>query len=185
LAFSVKSYAMVSYGSCIIINDEIADSQTLVRWLESTMADPVQMANEELAAVTLKIMAIISKNDTHFAASLSRTLPRFIVRGSPSSVTVNVAAKCLAYVLQFLSQDAIITTLYTLGNVISSGNPERGLTSTSYRDKYLNSEYQTMGSAISLSLTTDEEKNQVYSSVIEATVGVAKSCGDEKVTVNL
>lgn len=182
LAFSVKADALTSFACCVTINDEIADSQILVRWLEATMGNNIQMADEELAGVTLKIMAILSKSDTHFAASLSRTLPRFIVRGSPSSLTVNVAAKCLAYTLQFLSQDAIITTLYTLGNVISSGNPERGLTAASYREKFLNTEHQTsMGSAISLSLSTEEEKYQVYAAVTEAIVGVAKSCDDEKI----
>ncbi|RPA77257.1 hypothetical protein BJ508DRAFT_364570 [Ascobolus immersus RN42] len=179
LAFSVKSYALVSYCCCALLEDSDTDVNVLVKWLESTMADPIQMADESLAAVTLKIMGILSKNDSYFAASLSRSLPRFIVRGSPSALTVRVAAHCLAYVLQFLSQDAIITTLYTLSNVLSLSNPERAV-ATNYREKYLNFD-QNMGSAISLALTSEDDKNHVFESVIEAIVGVAKSCRDEKI----
>lgn len=181
LAFSVKSYALVSYCCCVLLDDSETDANILVKWLENTMADPVQMADEALAAVTLKIMGILSKNDSYFAASLSRSLPRFIVRGSPSALTVRVAAHCLAYVLQFLSQDAIITTLYTLSNVLSLSNPDRAV-ATNYREKYLNFD-QNMGSAISLALTSEDDKNHVFESVIEAIVGVAKSCKDEKVRV--
>ena len=185
LAFSVKAFALASYCNCVILGGSAADCEVLMKWLDSTIQDVVQMADETLAGVTLKVMAIISQRDLVLASSLSRTLPRFIVRSSPSQVTVKVAAQCLAYVLQFLSQDVIITTLYTLGNVLSSGIPDRALHSGSLRDRLMPYDQQTTGSAISLALNSDEEKHHVYGSVIEAVVGVAKTCKDEKVSVVL
>lgn len=181
LAFSVKAFALASYCNCVVLSNGAADVEMLIKWLEVTMQDSIQMADETLASVTLKVMAILSESDTVFAASLSRTLPRFIVRSSPNQVTVRVAARCLAHILQFLSQDAIITTLYTLGNVLSPGNSERGLASGSLRERLLPYDQQTMGSAISLALNSDEEKQHVYTSVIEAVVGIAKTCSDDKV----
>ena len=181
LAFSVKAFALASYCNCVLLKESTADTGLLMKWLDSTIQDSVQMADETLAGVVLKVMAILSQGDPGLAASLSRTLPRFIVRNSPSQSIVGVAAKCLAFVLQFLSQDVIITTLYTLGNVLSSGIPERALHTGSLRDRLLPYDQQTTGSAISLALNSDEEKNHVYGSVIEAVVGVAKTCKDEKV----
>ena len=182
LAFSVKAFALASYCTCVVLSNSVADSELLMKWLDTTIQDPIQMADETLAGVTLKIMAILSQNDPTLAASLSRTLPRFIVRTAPSQTTVKVASQCLAFVLQFLSQDVIITTLYTLGNVLSAGNPERGLHTGTLRERLLPGGYdQQTGSAISLALNSDEEKHHVYASVIEAVVEVAKSCQDEKV----
>jgi len=182
LAFSVKAFALASYCGCVILSGSAGDRELLMKWLDSTIQDPIQMADETLAGVILKVMAIVSQRDPALASSLSRTLPRFIVRNSPSQVTVKVAAQCLAFVLKFLSQDVIITTLYTLGNVLSSGVPERALQGGSLRDRLLPYDQQTTGSAISLALNSDEEKLHVYTSVIEAVVGVAKTCKDEKVS---
>lgn len=179
LAFSVKAFALASYCNCVILSGSTRDRESLMKWLDTTIQDPIQMADETLAGATLKVMAIVSQRDPALASSLSRTLPRFIVRNSPSQATVKVAAQCLAFVLQFLSQDVIITTLYTLGNVLSSGVPERALQSGSLRPY----DQQTTGSAISLALNSDEEKLHVYASVIEAVVGVAKTCKDEKVSL--
>ncbi|RPB23833.1 hypothetical protein L211DRAFT_808851 [Terfezia boudieri ATCC MYA-4762] len=181
LAFSVKAFALASYCNCVILSGSAGNRELLMKWLDTTIQDPIQMADETLAGVTLKVMAIVSQRDPALASSLSRTLPRFIVRNSPSQVIVKVAAQCLAFVLKFLSQDVIITTLYTLGNVLSSGVPERALQGGSLRDRLLPYDQQTTGSAISLALNSDEEKLHVYASVIEAIVGVAKTCKDEKI----
>lgn len=181
LAFSVKAFALASYCNCVILSGSAGDRELLMKWLDTTIQDPIQMADEMLAGVTLKVMATVSQRDPALASSLSRLLPRFIVRNSLSQATVKVAAQCLAFVLKFLSQDGIITTLYTLGNVLSSGVPERALQGGSLRDRLLPYDQHTSGSAISLALNSDEEKLHVYASVIEAVVGVAKTCKDEKV----
>ncbi|KAF8477229.1 hypothetical protein BDZ91DRAFT_708882 [Kalaharituber pfeilii] len=181
LAFSVKAFALASYCNCVILSSSAGDHELLMRWVDATIQDPIQMADETLAGVTLKVMAIVSQRDPALASSLSRTLPRFIVRNAPSPVNVHIAAQCLAFVLKFLSQDVIITTLYTLGNVLSSGVPERALHTGSLRDRLFPYDQQTTGSAISLALNNDEEKYHVYSSVIDAVVGVARSCDDEKI----
>lgn len=184
LAFSVKAFALASYCNCVTLNSSCGDRELLMKWLDTTIQDPIQMADETLAGVTLKVMAIVSQRDPALASSLSRTLPRFIVRNSPSQATVEIAAQCLAFVLKFLSQDVVITTLYTLGNVLSSSVPERARHTDSLRDRLLPYDQQTSGSAISLALNSDEEKFHVYASVIEAVVGVAKTCKDEKVRVD-
>ncbi|EPS43151.1 hypothetical protein H072_2952 [Dactylellina haptotyla CBS 200.50] len=192
LAFSVKAYAFISFCNCVEYRqrdshtpDEIEErdeyADILVKLLESSLEEPIQMVDQDLAKTVLKIMAIVGKNDPSFAVAVIRLLPRYIVRSGAEKETVRVAGKCLARVLQTLSQDAIITTLYTLGNVLSSGNPERALAANTRERMHPEVlDANALGSAISLSLNTEEEKFLVYERVIEAIVGVACEIKDEK-----
>lgn len=191
LAFSVKAGALTSYLNCAFLNEDAADSDTLMTWLEDTLADPVQMADETLASVVLRSMALISKLSPGFAPNVSRLLPRFIVQGGARGQTISVASTCLAYVLQILSQDAIITTLYTLGNVLSSGaSNERalagGVNGDLSMDGSVNSTFyngkQSTGSSISLVISGDEDTSAVYGNVVQAICGVADCCNDPKIT---
>ncbi|KAK6587321.1 hypothetical protein PZA11_000611 [Diplocarpon coronariae] len=174
LAFSVKSGALTSYLNCTLINGDAADADILMTWLEDTLADPVQMADESLASVVLRSMALISKSYPEYAPN-----------------TIAIASASLAYVLQLLSQDAIITILYTLGNVLSSAakteralaggvngdlNMEGNVNATFYKGK------QSTGSSISLVLSGDEDTSAVYGNVIQAICGVADRCNDPKIT---
>ena len=191
LAFSVKAGALTSYLNCALLDEDAADVDTLMSWLEDTLSDPIQMADETLASVILRSMALISKISPSFAPNVSRLLPRFIVQGGSRGRTISVASTCLAYVLQILSQDAIITTLYTLGNVLSPGSsPEKALAGGANGDLAMdgsvNSAFyngkQSTGSSISLTMSGDEETSVVYGNVVQAICGVASSCNDAKIT---
>jgi phosphatidylinositol 4-kinase A len=191
LAFAVKAYVLTSYVNCVILNEGAADADVLMAWLEDTMSDPIEMADENLASVVLKCMAILARVSPTFASSLSRSLPRFIVKGGLRQQTVSVAANCLAYVLQFLSQDAVITTLYTLGNVLSSGSGERAPVAGSTPDgtlkvhpgrgDFASYDRQDSGSAISLALSGEEETATIYGNVVQAIVVVSSTCKDDKI----
>ncbi|CZR50731.1 related to phosphatidylinositol-4-kinase [Phialocephala subalpina] len=188
-AFSVKAGALTSYLNCTMLNEDAADPETLMSWLEEALADPVQMADEALASVALRSMALLCKLSPSFAPNVSRLLPRFIVQGGARGQTISVASNSLAFVLQILSQDAVITTLYTLGNVLSSGS-ERALGSGSAADMGMdgsvNSKFydgkQSNGSSISLAITGDEETSVVYGNVVLAICGIAIACNDPKIT---
>ena len=191
LAFSVKAGALTSYLNCALLNDDAADTDTLVTWLEDTLADPIQMADDTLASVVLRSMALVSKLSPGFAPNVSRLLPRFIVQGGPRGHTISVASACLAYVLQILSEDAVITTLYTLGNVLSSGSStERALAGGTNGDLTMDASInsilytgkQSTGSSISLVISGDEETSVVYGNVVEAICGIATTCNDPKIT---
>lgn len=191
LAFSVKAGALTSYLNCALLNEDAADADIIMTWLEDTLADPIQMADEILASVVLRSMALISKISPSFAPNVSRLLPRFIVQGGARGQTIAIASTCLAYVLQILSQDAVITTLYTLGNVLSSSaSADRalagGINGDMSMDGSVNSTFyngkQSTGSAISLVIGGDEDTSAVYENVIQAICGVANGCNDAKIT---
>jgi phosphatidylinositol 4-kinase len=191
LAFSVKAGALTSYLNCALLNEDAADPDILKGWLEDTLADSVQMADETLASVVLRSMALISKLSPSFAPDVSRLLPRFIVQGGSRGNTISVASTCLAYVLQILSQDSIITTLYTLGNVLSSSsNAERvlagGVNGDMGLDGSVSSAFyngkQPTGSSISLAISGEEETSVVHGNIVQAICGIATRCNDSKIT---
>ena len=184
VACAVKAAALISYLNCSRLNQDAADTDTLMAWLEETLGDPDQMADENLASVVLRLMAIICRMSPTYGASISRLLPRFIVQGRAPSHIIVTASQCLAYVLRMLSTDAVITTLYALGNVISStteqnGKAEFGLESG---DSQIYGRRGSTGSSISLQITDEEETSTVYSNVIDAICGIATACNDEKIS---
>ena len=188
LAFKVRGHALVIFLTCMIIDEEVADEDVLMSWLDNVMADPVQMANAELACIVLKCVAIVAKTSSAIASGLSRSLPRFIVQGGVQGHTAVVAAQCLASILKLLSQDAIITGLYSLGNVLSASSSENGITSTGLVNGSLGSKgsgrytQHRNSSAISLGVSGEEETLLVYAVVVRAIVTIARECANEKIT---
>ncbi len=190
LGFAVKAHTLNTFLNCIIADEEIADADTLMSWLEDAMADPVQMADDTLACVVLKSMAAVAKFSPDIAPTLSRSLPRFIVQGGIKGETVSIAARCLTSILQLLSQDAVITGLYSLGNVLSAGSSaERPIGAAALQNGVPSHQKNTgrysqhsTGSTISLDLIGDEETTTVYGNIVRAIVGIANSCCDDKIT---
>ena len=188
LAFTTKSYTLQTFLICMVINEEIADIDLLLSWLEDAMADLVQMADETLASVVLRSIAVVAKSSSSTASALRRSLPRFIVQGGMQAKTVIVAARSLAYVLRLLSPDAVITGIYSLGNVLSAGsNADRATGGGEIPNGTIHSKHNgrysqhSLGSAISLDLSGEEETSTVYGNVIRAIVTMANSCQDQKI----
>lgn len=187
LAFAVKASALTVFLICNLFNENVATSEVIMSWLDDAMNDPIQMADERLATVVLRCMAILAKLAPGYASVLSRSLPRYIVRGIPNGSTVAVAAKTLSSVLQLLSEDAVISALYTLGTVLSSGSGSEklglnGISPDGSLNVHHHEDHKARGSTISLSLGGEEDISTVYSNVMQAIVGIASTCQDDKIT---
>jgi phosphatidylinositol 4-kinase len=188
LGFAVKAHVLTSYVNCVMVDDELADAEVLMEWLDETIVDPVQMADPVLSTAVLKSMAVVATLSSDFASTLSKSLPRFIVQGGSRTEIVEVASQSLSRVLQLLSQDSIITTLYTLGNVLSSGTANIRLVADennpngSTRGQKLQLSKETTGSSISLALNGEAETSIVFQNVIKSIVVIAVNCKDEKIT---
>ncbi|PLB54298.1 phosphatidylinositol 4-kinase [Aspergillus steynii IBT 23096] len=188
LAFSVKAYAFIGYLQCVILSGNITNSEDFQGWLEDVLMDPNQMSCSELATATLKSIAIVAKMSLSGAASGSRSLLRYIVEGGVSSRSSSaISAKCLAQVLGILSQDAVITTLYSLGNVLSPGSGSENIyngqpvtEASGHGNTGLPSSRRRNGSVASISL--DGEEVIPYRSVVHAIVTIATNCRDEKIS---
>lgn len=189
-ASSVKAKVITTYLCCTVYDEDIADSDVLMSWLDSALNDPAQSSDLALASTVLKSMAVLAKVSPSTASTLGRSLPRVIVQGGFDHRTASVAAECLASVLSLLPQDAIITTLYSLGNVVSAATiTNRDATGSPSLNGHGKTPKATgvygqqhSGSAISLTPSDFEEPHHVHATVIETVVLVARNCKDEKIT---
>ena len=190
LALRARGQALTVLLNCAVA-DEDADADALRALLEASLADPVQMEHEELAATALTGLAVLAKTSPLIATSLGRSLPRVVVQGRLPRATVPVAARCLASILQLISPDAVITGLYSLGNVLSAPSAENRASTLGARKKGSlagtirgTNRYtqHTTGSAISLGVSGDDEVFVVYANVVRAIVGVAIASDDERIT---
>ncbi|KAF2832232.1 hypothetical protein CC86DRAFT_313123 [Ophiobolus disseminans] len=186
-ASSVKGKVLVTYLCCTVYDEDIAEADLLSSWLENVLDDPSQTADHDLSSTVLKSMAVLAKVSPPLASSLGRSLPRIIVQGNFDQRTTSVAADALAAVLSLLPQDAIITTLYSLGNTISAApaSDRSGVTSPlngSSRGSRTGVYNHEHGSTISLTPSDIEEPDFVHTTVVETIVSVVRNCKDEKVT---
>ncbi|KAF2405314.1 phosphatidylinositol 4-kinase-like protein STT4 [Trichodelitschia bisporula] len=195
LASAVKAEALKCFLCCSLLDDDVADKESLIAWLESTMGDPVQIADEYLASVIFKSTAILARSSPSLASSMSRLLPRIIVQGGLDPRTASAAANCLAFVLRSLPQDATMTTLYSLGNILSgpgtvqdraiSNSPllEGGVVAKPSQNGHslYHDRHTTTGSVISLGPNDGgDEYSHVHVSTIEAIVSIACSAKESK-----
>lgn len=191
LASEVKASSLRSFLCCSLIDEEVADDELLIAWLETITGDPIQMADDELAQTVLKCMAILARTSPAIASNLTRSLPRLIVQGKTTSRTALLAGECLARVLKHLSEDIVISTLYSLGNVLSSNTGADKVTGMSpffdgtgsvngnaapYASQH------PPGSAISLTISDEDEIAAVYGSIVQAIIAVATTCSNDQMT---
>lgn len=190
LAFSVKAYALEAYIHCMVIDEDIADAEILLGWLEDAVSNDVQMADLDLAIVALKGLGITARYMSDAAPTIARVPLRFIVSGTSMPVAVAHAARSLSFILRMLSQDAVITTLYSLGNILSSQSGNEKLPhvispspDTHARNGSLGSRgKRRTASVISLSMSGDEETSVICGNVAHAIVMIANSCNDSRIT---
>jgi phosphatidylinositol 4-kinase len=191
LASAVKASALKCFLCCMVLDEDVAETEVLLNWLDSVMSDQVQIADEHLASVVFRCMAILAKSSAPVATDMAKTFPRILVQGGLDGRTASVAAQCLASVLKKLPQDATITTLYGLGNVLSvPGTADRTLNGSPMLDGTANSRPKTNGdmyaahsggSVLSFGPSSDEDTPAIYAGIIEALVRVAVTCKEEKI----
>lgn len=186
LAFSVKASCLVAFLNCMTLNEELADTDLLLSWLEGTVADPSQMAAFDLATTTLKVIAGTTKLFPANASNLSYLLLKFITQGGTSQSIVSVAAKCLAKILEVLSQDFVITTLYSLGNVLSptAAGAERPVqlpAETFENSPTADAYHSNADSVVSLFDNGEEDSTVTHRNVVHAIVTIAVNCEDENI----
>jgi hypothetical protein len=184
LSLSLKAISIRLASICFIAG---LDDPALPGILKSIIIDPTQMRHEDLGMATFDTIAAVSMNCHDHTGDLNRSLRNYIVHnhGSySSSARVSVAATRLTWCLAAISKDRVVSTLYSLVNVLgSSGGSERA---TPLRPKtalsMMNFDQHTVASStISLSLKTEDQKQEVYANVIEAIAEMVCELRDEKI----
>lgn len=179
LALKTKAQALAAYCNCVVLSNS-ADPNVLYGWLLSIISDPAQMSCVPLASPALNILAILAKdkNNSDQVGKFINTLHQYIVEGGPSTEVVQIAIKALAAILKHSPQDQTITTLNTLGHVLSSTKPERALEKSQTLQPF---DTHPAASSLSLASPTDESRQAIYVNIIDTIVGIADTLKDPKV----
>ena len=189
LAFSVKDNALIGFLNCVVLGEDAANNEVLLSWLEDTLTNPQQMSCTPLAMTTLKCTAILARMSADGASLGRRSLLKFLTQGGAASGSiVAVAARCLAQILSILSEDSIITTLYSLGNALSpSPNADQSSQNQAIGDPTAPENnlpaYPKTGDGSQASFPAiGEEESLTYRNVVHAIVIVATGCNDDKIS---
>ena len=189
-AQEVKGSYFTTYLCCVIADDEIADQELLLSWLESTLTESDRIAQDNIDCIVLRCLACLAKESEQTAANLTRSLPRMLIHRKLARNVGQTAAQCLLYVLKLLSTDAVITTIWGLGNSLSGdGRKEvsmNGGLSNGHRSDGSGfgdaNGSVTIGSTVSLIEETRACSIHNQTIIIDAIVTIARGFGDPKIT---
>lgn len=191
---SIKASSLVAYLFCSLADEQAADQEKLITWLENSLADPLQSMDLELANAVLRCMAVLSATSAGKASKMSRSIQNFLVGGAIPDATTAVAAECLSFILKLLPQDTTITTLYSLGNSLSaSSSTETTGHFALFNDGpgHANTDGEVNGivarekSPLSEKQPPSQSSAQptgAYNSILSAIIIIAKASKDETVT---
>ena len=102
LAFLVKAYALEAFTHCMVVDEELADPEVLLGWLEDAIESQPQMADEVLAKAVLQSLAVVPRFMPDSASSVARTLLKFVVQGTARPEAVAVAGQSIEYILKMI-----------------------------------------------------------------------------------
>ena len=186
-AYALKASCLTSYLCCAVTQEEAVDLELLLSWLEKAVADPLQSSDEVLACTALRCLARLAKESETVASTLSRSLPQMLIHRTLVDKVGKTAAECLLYVLRLLSPDAVITTIWGLGNslTVTRGETEKAdeLASTGVSSDHEPYRKGTIASGSTASLLGEGHTTSSHNRdlVINAIVVIAKGVGDTKI----
>ena len=189
-AQALKARCLTSYLCCIMADEDAGDIDLLLSWLEKIISEPTQSTNDTLVCAALQCLARLSKMSSDIASSLTRSLPHMIIHRTLSEKAGETAAETLLYVLKLLSQDAVITTIWGLGNSLSS-SPRDAEKANGFVHGSVSQDtasYNSYDGALKTGSTSSLVENGKSSStnspqlVILAIIAVARGSNDTKIT---
>jgi len=187
-AQALKASAISSYLLCSLnINDD-GDNSMLLDWLEGVLADPLEVSDEALACTALRCLSVMARTSTTVASKLARSLPRFLSSRSLLVTVASVAAESLVCALKVTPHDTVITTLYGLGNSLSSKTGVEAsanynlFNDVSAENQHVNSRLFNNQSTVSIVLQDGDDPSTIYNAVVLAIVQIAKGFGDETIS---
>ena len=185
LSLSLKATCLRLVCIAFVTDNGAPETPSLVK---SILADSAQVSHIELGTACLDSVAVISMNCHEYTADLNRSLRSFIINTHTdhSSGLVCIAAHRLAWCLNAISKDKVVSTLYSLVNVLAPGSTSSADRSTvSLRPRtalsIMQFDQHATASSISLNMQSDDQRQQVYSNVIEAIAEMVCELHEEKI----
>ncbi|KAK9316231.1 hypothetical protein V1524DRAFT_426874 [Lipomyces starkeyi] len=191
LNFAIKASALEIL--CVASHFDVYDIGDLMQSIEdclnTTDNEQKPIIDEGLLSRIFKIMAFLCIEESNIGASLTRIFPRVIVNQNLSEETIQTGTTCVSFALKRLSEDAVISTLYTMSNILVSIPHETDLTrevtandrAVRRRSRSLE-RVSSMGSRIFINAEDREEIDLIFENVIYALAKIVEQYNDNKIT---
>ncbi|KAG4306232.1 hypothetical protein PORY_000220 [Pneumocystis oryctolagi] len=175
------SYSLrTTYFCCIVLND----FSLMSKWFDKLL----KLSHEGFGVIyTIAIQDVFAAIAVHFPDNASVVIQYFrmhILHFSDSNNDLQynedltaLTSRRLTYVLKNSSQDAIITTIYSLTNSISSNTP-----TAPSADILVQLDERTVRSSMSLVFKTDTQKRTIHYKIVDAITQIAIMIPDEKIS---
>ncbi|KAK9238306.1 hypothetical protein V1525DRAFT_401672 [Lipomyces kononenkoae] len=191
LNFAIKASALEIL--CVASHFDLYDIGDLMQAIEdclnTTDNEQKPLIDEGLLSRIFKIMAFLCVEESSIGASLTRIFPRLVVSQNLSEETIHTGTICVSFALKRLSEDAVISTLYTMSNILVSVPHETDLTRVvttndiAMRRRSGSLErVSSMGSRIFINAEDREEIDIIFENVLYALAKVVEQYNDNKIT---
>ncbi|OLL23070.1 Phosphatidylinositol 4-kinase stt4 [Neolecta irregularis DAH-3] len=178
-------FAKSSRSVCLATMLASQEPDDLVDYIESIYSDSMQISAPVVAYAIFDVTAAVAVCFPKNALGAINLFRAYILQApylhnEPESLVI-AASERFCHCLKNLSQDAIITTLYSLANTLSTSiSPDRG--SVLFSETETSGAYDRRGaSAVSLSLKTFEQMQQIYLNVVDSIAKIAQTLKDDKI----
>ncbi|KAK9458641.1 uncharacterized protein V1516DRAFT_682228 [Lipomyces oligophaga] len=178
-----KAKALALEILCIGNMHDLFTSDELIHLIKETLTHESQLMDDSLASEVFRIMACLSRTKPEVGSSLARILPKIIVEYRPSLDTIQTGTRCVAYVLKFLPEDAVISTLYTFANlVVDSKDHSSGLNGSSEKQASSFLRAANADSTINLVSGDEEDRNIIFENIVHALARIVSGYNEPKIT---
>lgn len=120
LGYLAKSHFLLIIG-CGVYN-KLIDVETATKIFHSSVSIYDVMLDRNVGAAVIQLGSLLTFLDPSVGSSLTRSFTSLVANPNFDSQSCQVASKSVGVASQVLSQDAVVTTIYALTNLLFVGN---------------------------------------------------------------
>lgn len=184
LAFSIK--AAVLEIIAVVIYYDIFDMNVATKYVESSLTHQHAMTDKNLALAVFKLGAFICYKDEAMGPTLTRYLPHFVANSEVTSDLVWESTRALVQGFRVLSQDVIVSMVYTLINSLVPENEALNSPPGGHKEhvrSHPTSGQLSFASAQDLPAINGKPKSHAYKNIVTAIVSIAAHYEDTEITI--
>lgn len=170
LAYSMKASALQVIGALVHLKQYPADEA--VKLVVSSISHDYGMSNPIFAVCVFKLASLLILYNDEIGSIIIKYLSHFITIPTVTSNLVKECAGSLVFGLKTMSQDVVVSTIYTLINALAV-DPDTG--------SAVNTISRTSSMVGTDGTVTEAAHVNLYRNAITAVVAIASKYGDEQV----
>lgn len=182
LAYNTKSSDLDILGIAVVY--KVIDSEIATNVVKSSILHEHGMSTPHLSLTIFKLAAVLCSVDEEIASVMMKYFPHFISLPNVDTSLTKKCAKVLVYGLRLISQDIIVSIIYTLVNMVSitKDAPSHANTLNTINEKP-NGKSAARHRFEFHEKTEEEEANySIYFNAIAAIVAISTTYDDPQIT---